>query len=394
MPKVLLDLTVLRTTSRLRGIGRYVGDLARGLSELLVHHRELQVQGLTELSWTRPPRFSDELVEAAARLVAPETPVLYHKHWAFLQRARLRAATRQARPALVHLGHPNATPLGELGCPRVITCHDLIPLRFPEHYVDVNDGFRVGRRLLDHRRFHSAEHIIAVSHATADDLTRLLGVAPAKISVVHNGVDLTRFSPEPQSSDDAVLARRGLGGRAYALYVGAADWRKNTLGMFQGLAAARRRAPEADLLLAWAGRLDEPTCARLREEAARCGVRGALTLLDWVSDEELGALYRGAVAQVFVSRAEGFGYPVAEAMSAGCPVITSNQSSTLEIAGDAAWLVDPERPEALGEALASLAEDAGERRRLRARGLERVQGFSVRRMAEGTLDVYRRLLHK
>jgi hypothetical protein len=107
-----------------------------------------------------------------------------HSSWAYRLRMGLAAATRAVQPDLVHTGHPNATPLGNLGCPRVTTCHDLIPLRYPEHYLDWRDGFRPGRELLDYRRFHSAAHVIAVSETTANDLTTLLGVAASKITVV------------------------------------------------------------------------------------------------------------------------------------------------------------------------------------------------------------------
>jgi glycosyltransferase involved in cell wall biosynthesis len=111
-------------------------------------------------------------------------------------------------------------------------------------------------------------------------------------------------------------------------------------------------------------------------------------LLGYVSDQDLAALYRGATAQVFVSRAEGFGYPVIEAMACGCPVITSNRSSLIEIAEGAAVTVDPEDADAIADAIVLLADDNAERRRLSARGIERAARFSLRRMAEQTLDVY------
>jgi glycosyltransferase involved in cell wall biosynthesis len=112
-------------------------------------------------------------------------------------------------------------------------------------------------------------------------------------------------------------------------------------------------------------------------------------LLGYIPDDALGALYRGAVAQLFVSRAEGFGYPVVEAMAAGAPVITSNRSSMAEIAGDAAILVDPEDPRAIADAITALGQSESERRRLSARGAARAHRFSLERMAEETIDVYR-----
>src|SRR5690606_20073634 len=94
--------------------------------------------------------------------------------------------------------------------------------------------------------------------------------------------------------------------------------------------------------VAWAGALDRQERQRISGAAEEAGVADAVQLLGYVPDAELAALYRGATAQVFVSRAEGFGYPVVEAMACGCPVITSNRSSMIEIAEDAALTVDPE----------------------------------------------------
>jgi glycosyltransferase involved in cell wall biosynthesis len=159
--------------------------------------------------------------------------------------------------------------------------------------------------------------------------------------------------------------------------------------MLRALAIARRRAPDLGIVLAWAARLDGETRRQLKREARELGVGDALLLLGYVPDSALGALYRGAVAQLFVSRAEGFGYPVVEAMAAGCPVVTSNRSSMAEIAGDATLLVDPEDPRAIADALIELAGSESERRRLSARGTARARRFSLERMAEETIEVYR-----
>ena len=243
--------------------------------------------------------------------------------------------------------------------------------------------------MLDHRRYHSADHIIAVSETTANDLVTLLGVSPKKITVVYNGVDLERWSSEPGNGDREVRERYGLSESTYLLSVGAAAWRKKHEGMFAALAEVRRRSPDTEVVLGWAAKLDLASQLELRRSAYEHGVSGAFRLLGYVSDEELGALYRGALAQLFPSRAEGFGYPVVEAMACGCPVITSDRSSLSEVAGDAALQVDPEDSEAIAAAILELTRARGERARLSAMGAQRARRFSLERMAEQTLDVYR-----
>lgn len=381
----LLDLSVLATHTNTRGIGRYVFDLARGLARRAREGDDVRLLGIEQLDWRKDPVVTDDIEGAAQRLVsAPER--LAHAAWAYRVRFRLAQATRTIDADVLHSGHPNATPLGKLGCPRIGTCHDLIPLLYPKHHTDWRDGFGEGRRRLDVRRFRGMDRVIAISNSTASDLMRLLGVPADRITVVYNGVDTERFRPEPDAADDTVLAEYGLE-QPFVLCVGAANWRKNSENMIAAFARARQRAQ--DLRLIWAGRLGEQDAARVDDAARRAGVEKEVCRLGYVDDASLAALYRRAVAQLFVSRAEGFGYPVVEAMAAGCPVVTTNRSSLSEIAEGAAWTVPPEDVEAIGAAVAELATNDQRRAELREQGIERVRRFTLARMAAETLEVYR-----
>ena len=106
-----------------------------------------------------------------------------------------------------------------------------------------------------------------------------------------------------------------------------------------------------------------------------------------VSDDELAALYRGARCLVYPSLYEGFGIPVLEAMACGTPVVTSAGGATEEVAGGAAVLVDPRDPASIA---AGIEEAAARRDELRARGLERAEQFTWKRMATETRAVYER----
>ena len=393
MPTVLFDLSVLATPARTRGIGRYVADLGRGLAAVTRRSSDFRLLGLEHLSWVGTATITDDIDCAIERLTAGGLSVP-HAQWAYRVRVALARATRAAAPDLVHNGHPAATPLGAFSCPRLTTCHDLIPLHYPEHYLDWRDGFRMGRERLDHRRFGSADHVIAISETTANDLVTLMGIPRSRISVVYNGVDLTRWQSEPRAHDSEVRARYGLSESSYVLCVGAADWRKNPAGMVEALAQARRRTSDQDLKLVWAAALDTESRRNIERMAREAGAGEAVRLIGYVSDDELAALYRGAVAQLFVSRAEGFGYPVVEAMATGCPVVTSDCSSTAEIAADAAILVDPEDAGAIAAGITLLAEDPSARLNLSQRGVERARRFTLERMAEGTLEVYRKVLNE
>lgn len=388
MARVMLDLSVLSTDSRLRGIGRYVRDLARGLAALPDEERRVSMLGLEHAPWRGAARRTTALVPAVEAL--DESPLQLHRRWA--RRMRL-VAPRAAHDAdLLHLGHPDVTPMRRVAPRLLVTCHDLIPLRYPRHYTNWKRGYGWGQRLLDHRRYHLPNHLIAVSQATADDLVSLLGVPAARITVVHNGVDLTRWSPTTQPGDQAVLERFGLEDDPYAVYVGAGDWRKNIEGMLEGLARARHRPGGHRVRLVWAGHLARRWREALTRGMRRRGLTGAVVTTDYIDDDALAALYRHARMSIFVSRAEGFGYPVVEAMAAGCPVITCGHTSTGEVAGDAAILVGPEDHEAIAEAIVTLARDDAAHADHRRAGLKRAPRFSVEAMARGTAAVYRDLV--
>jgi glycosyltransferase involved in cell wall biosynthesis len=386
--RVLFDLGILAAGTRERGIGRYVSELARGLASIQSEWGDLEVVFLERLGWDGQLTLSHELEPAIARLTQTATAPRYG--WSYPLRLYAGRAARQAGAGLIHLPAPSATPLRLGGVPSVVTCHDLIPYKYPEHYAGFADGFRWGRRALDRRRYRSAQHVIAISRATALDLQKYLGLASQQLSVVLSGIDAARWAAPAASQDAAQLGRLGLSGRRFVCYVGDADWRKNGEGMLRAL--ARLRATDATLELVWLGKPSTVAHDRARRaEAERCGVAQACHFLGYVSDLALAAVYRASLATLLVSRAEGFGYPLVEAMAAGCPVIASNTSSLPEVAGGAALLVDPESPAEIAGGIALLARDVERRTELIRRGYTRASELSLVAQARATLGVYRAL---
>ncbi len=388
--RVLVDLSVLSTSIRMRGIGRYVSELARGLVAVQREWAELDLVFLERLELDGRVTVTRDLEAALERL--SRDPPRARARWSYPLRLFAGRATRTARAALLHLPAPGATPLLLSGTRTLTTCHDLIPYRYPERYAQIEDGFRWGRRALDRRRYLAADHVIAISRATAADLEQFLGVGPERVSVVLSGIDRARWTADTQPGDRQHLAELGLDKRRFVVCVGDADWRKNSEGMLRAL--ARVRETDATLELVWLGKLSQERTRSLQAQADALGVAAGCRFLGYVPDSALQAVYRAALATLFVSRAEGFGYPVLEAMASGCPVVTSNVSSLPEVAGDAALLVDPESPIAIAQAIASLAADATRRQAFKLRGLERARSLSLESQARQTLAVYRRLLDR
>lgn len=387
MPTVLVDLTPYQTTHRLRGIGRYVYDLAQGIGAVVARTRpDFRVLGVTWLDETGEATVTDDLSTLRPRgdnrgLAPADARVRYGR------RMHLGAVARRVGADLVHLTDARGTPVR--GPRRVVTCHDLIPLRFADRYLGWQDGYAAIRRVRDLYRYKNAAHVIAISEETRRDLRRLLDVPDSSISVVHNGIDLSRFSADPSPEDAAVVGHYALD-RPYFVYVGAWEWRKNAEGMFGALAHARARGTHVDL--AFVGNLSAAERGRLESLARSLGVEGHVRALGFVPDEHLPALYRRSLGHVLVSFAEGFGLTLVEAMASGAPLVATAGSSLAEVADDAGLLVPPDDPRAIGDAMVRLAEDPELRSLLRSRGLVRAREFSRDRFAERTLAVFGRLL--
>lgn len=393
-PTVVLDMTPLDTDSRLRGFGRYVLTLARGLAALPAEERAgIRLLGLTHLGWDGSYRVTDRLDSWAGEADVKTKSAQQHFEWAYRRRVAISTALRRIGADLVHLATPDATPLGmwTTRCKKLVTCHDLIDLRWPDHYLPPKKGGKLFGPLILRRRYRSADHVVAISEESKRDLQRFLGVSPDKITRVYNAIDHARWSPVDDGRDAEVVAARGLVDRRYLVYVGDLDWRKNLEGMLFGLAHARR-AGARDVKLVHCGFLSADKRERFERMAAEAGVHDAVALLGFVSDEDLASLYRRSLAHLFVSRDEGFGLTVVEAMACGAPVITTRGGSLGEVAGDDALLCDPEDQPAIGRAILALAQDAALSERLRAAGVARAARFTVERNARETLAVYRKLV--
>ncbi len=391
--RILFDLTPLDTPSGPRGIGRYIRELALGLAALPRDELgDVELVGLTSLTWTGDYQITDDIASygGGSRSASPTEADFYE--WAWRHRVALWRAARRVGAAAVHVCDPHATPLflGWAGCKRIVTCHDLIPTRFPDRYFGVRDGGAFVGKRIERRRYRSADLVVAVSDATRDDAISLLGMPPERIVRVHGSVHVDWWAAPPGLAVESTLERLGLAGRSFVLYVGGYDWRKNAEGMMAGLARARREG--ADLELVWAGHLQPGHVEAVEAAARRFEVSDFVRRLGYVSDEDLAALHRAARALLLVSRYEGFGLPVIEAMASGCPVVTTNGGSLAEVAGDAALKVDPEDAVAIGDALVRLASEPSLRTDLEKRGRAQARLFSRETQARAMARLYRDFL--
>ncbi len=255
--------------------------------------------------------------------------------------------------------------------PRITaTIHDMTCWLMPELHTAAN--VRADRTFAE-RVLLKADRLIAVSENTRRDAIRVLDLAPDRIEVIYSGVAEAFFQAKPHETP-----------RPYVLFVGAIEPRKNLDTLLDAWSSLRPSTREQyDLLIAgtpgWAA---ESTIARLRagENNAR--------YIGYVSEEELPGLTASATAFVYPSLYEGFGFPVAQAMAARVPVLTSNLSSLPEIAAAGAVLVDPRSVDELRSGLERLLTSPSLRAKLARDGFQRAQEFRWETCARKSLEFF------
>ncbi|MGD8245012.1 MAG: glycosyltransferase family 1 protein, partial [Anaerolineae bacterium] len=230
---------------------------------------------------------------------------------------------------------------------------------------------------------HTATHLMADSEATKADLATHYGVAASKITVTYPGTDQSLSPVGDVENIQAAKARYGIGGD-YFLYLGTLQPRKNLLRLLAAFAefAAHHSPLTVQLILAGKrGWLYDDLFKWVRQR----GLEEHVRFPGYVAEEDKAALLSGALAFLFPSLYEGFGLPVLEAQACGCPVITSTTSSLPEVAGDGAFLVDPENTSAIASAMERVITEPLLRDALIERGLANARRFSWDACAEAVL---------
>lgn len=257
------------------------------------------------------------------------------------------------------------------------TIFDLTCLVMPQFHTPAN--VRAETRHFD-RVFRHANGLIAISRSAKDDAVRLLELDPNRIDVIYPGIPSSYFTALPEVSKYRLE-------KPFVLFVGTIEPRKNVdtlLDAWLQLPASIRDAHDLVFVgpIGWAG---NATVNRLRSGLS--GVR----VLGYVAEADLPSITAAASVFAYPSFYEGFGFPIAQAMAAGVPVITSNTSSMPEVAGDAGILVDPRSTSELARALNQLLTSPTERERLGRKGRELARNFTWKNSAERSAEFFSRL---
>ena len=366
-PRLAIDTRY--AAAPLSGFGRFTWNLLKGLKEIGPPEPIL----LLQREGQSIPAFLNELA-AFPRLTVERSPYPPLGQWHLARSLDRAGITVMASPDVF-------APLCRKP-KQVITLHDIIPLRCPDLLHRSAKGRFSGlwRQWLKLQTYF-ADGILTVSDHARGDIEAALPRTAGKLRTVYNAVPAV----------ETAKPRRGPApsGRTRLLYVGRTAPYKNIVGCIETLALLRNGGMDAELVI-----VGEPDSRypEAGEAAKRLAVEDRVEVTGHVDEARLLALYRDADVFLFLSRYEGFGLPPLEAMAQGVPVVASHATSMPEVLGDAALLVDPEKPEAAATSVRQIVEQPDLAATLRQKGLARAANFTVQRQARMFWDAVHPLL--
>lgn len=252
---------------------------------------------------------------------------------------------------------------------QIITVHDVIPLLFPALHRKQYFYFRV----LLARVLRRTRWIITPSYHTRDLLLKHYGLPGSAVRVIHHGTRGPVDTCPGQVNDTR---------EKFILFTGRIAPMKNLASLLEAMARLKGKIPHKLVVTGYCRKGGLDACPDLRR-AQRHLDPGQVEFRGYVSDDELGRLFRSASLLALPSFYEGFGLPPLEGMANGCPVLVSNGSSLREVCGDAAWYVDPTDVASIAEGVYRVLTDETTRRELTDRGRARARRF---RWSDSALD--------
>ena len=315
----------------------------------------------------------------------PEEDSVWNLH------VRIPVQLRANRIDLLHVPH-HETPLF-VPSKLLVTMHDCVHLLFPQEGSSKFENYR--RYLYTRRVARSANHVVAVSESTRQDLFHIFDLPTDKVSVVHNALD-ERFMAVRRTAEEQkqVLERYQLSD-PFILYAGQLRPHKNIHRLIEAFAVLKSELGDNKKyrklkLIVIGDELGRHQYLRL--SVVRSGVQQDVRFFGFVPNPVLQVFYETAVIFASPSLYEGFGLSSLEAMANRTPVVASNTSSLPEVLGEAAILVHPENVFDIARAMKSLLIDLVLRQEKIEKGLEQVRRYSWGTAAERVLETYQAIM--
>lgn len=273
-----------------------------------------------------------------------------------------------------------APPYLPKGCKLIVTIHDLAYVFFPNEFLK-KDRFKLEKWTAE--AVARAYKVIVVSDNTRADVMQVFGLTDNQIVTIHNG-----YTPQSKLYENKQTSLingidYGLEPYHYFLYIGTLQPRKNIGNLIYAFAMLHKEHGEYKLVIAgkkgW-------MYQEIFDLTKKLKIDHSVHFVGYITENDKSFLLNKALCLVFPSLYEGFGIPLLEAFSAGCPVVCSNTSSLPEVAGSAALYFDPKNPNDILDKLRKIESDLPLRHTLIEAGERRLMNFSWERCAQKTLE--------
>jgi len=351
------------------GVGSYVYNLIRELAiidnknQYVLFVNSLSGENLSRLNL--PANFSFSLV--------PIFPIDKLQ-----DQFGLVKAMRKLGLDVFHSMHHDVVPL-LAGVPVVATVHDIAPMDF----YNPSRAHRIFYRFFSQLAFAKARFLICVSVSTGKRVVNYFPSCANKWAPIYLGSD--RYFNKCDDFEGANLVANRLGVQSpFILYVGSFARRKNLTNMLLAFTTVQQVMPELHFVIA--GRPSG------RDDVFPLELPSNVIVTGEISKQELRSLYNQAELLLFATLYEGFGVPIIEAMSCGCPVVTSSATSLPELGGDAAVYASPNHPEIIAKLVLQVLQQGVLREQMIQKGFEQVVKFDWKVMARRTIEVYQKVV--
>jgi len=361
----------------MRGFARYTVELFRAM-------KEIAGAGIELYTFSPGPIAPEFLAELEIK------PVIFPARREVLwEQVELPKQLRRTRIDVFHATANRGLPYRRV-CKYVVTCHDIID-RLPEYCAGERWRGRWRKSYADFASRRSAGKYITVSEFSKRDICRFHGLAADRVVVIYNAAS-RRFYEMLPADDIARVRDKYRLPPEYFLFLGGFDRKKNVGALVDAVALMQDgRLPGGAPALVLAG--DRKwDFADVAERIRALGLSQQVLCPGQIADEDLPAMYQGALAFVHPSRYEGFGLQLVEAMASGVPVLAAETTSLPEVLDGCGLLFDPADPDSIAKQMARIVGDPALRGALAAKGRQRAGFFSWHKAAEQTLGVYLELL--
>jgi glycosyltransferase involved in cell wall biosynthesis len=363
------------------GSGQYLKYLVPAL---------LEIDEALEIVLISPKPFSQEENQPQARLTFQQTPTPFSNQASNLAKVWFEQITfpRACRRLGVDLAHVPyfGSPLAS-SVPVVVTIHDLIPMVLPEYRGDMR--VRLYTSLVA-AAAPQAKIILADSQASKQDILQKLRLPEEQVRVIYLA-PAPHYQPADSWEQLVAIKKKYKLPENFVLYLGGYDIRKNISALLHAFTWVSATLQD-NYPLVLAGQLPKVETSLFPDPlriARELGIEKYIVTPGWIAEEDKPLLYSAATVFVYPSRYEGFGLPVLEAMACGTPVVTTDAASLPELAGPAAFQLDPRDTKHMAAPIIRLCTEENSNDEMIERGFDQVEKFSWTRTATETLEAYR-----